>query len=124
MSCSINYIRTHYKCEGRIEKSVPRDHRLSILSKPRAAKRRSPGRIFLSYPHTHDRFLYSPLCHITLDVLSYPNDRLFYSPLCHITLDALLFGDSSFSKNTTHLFSLLCRNALLDKNVSSKLSVL
>ena len=46
-------------CEGRIEKSVPRDHRLSSLGKPCDAKRRSSGRIFLSYPHTHDRFLYA-----------------------------------------------------------------
>ena len=27
----------HYSCEGVIEKSVPRDHRLSSLSKPRDA---------------------------------------------------------------------------------------
>ena len=32
-----------------IEKSVPRDHRLSSLGKPRDAKRRSSERIFLSY---------------------------------------------------------------------------
>ena len=48
----------HYSCEGRIEKSVPRDHRLSSLGKPHDAKRRSSGWIVLSYPHTHDRFLY------------------------------------------------------------------
>ena len=47
----------YYSCEGRIEKSVPRNHRLSSLGKPRDAKRRSSGQIFLSYPHTHDRFL-------------------------------------------------------------------
>ena len=51
--------RIHYSCEGRIEKSVPRDHRLSSLGKPRDAKRRSSGQIFLSYPHTHGGFLYS-----------------------------------------------------------------
>ena len=44
--------------EGRIEKSVPRDHCLTSLGKPRDAKRRSSGRIFLPYPHTHGRFLY------------------------------------------------------------------
>ena len=49
--------------EGRIEKSVPWDHCLSSLDKPRDAKQRSSGRIFLSYPHTHDRFLYE-LCNI------------------------------------------------------------
>ena len=35
--------RTHYSCEGRIEKSVPWDHLLSSLGKPRDAKRRSSG---------------------------------------------------------------------------------
>ena len=49
----------HYLCEGRIEKSVPRDHGLSSLGKPRDAKRRSSGQIFLSYSHTHNGFLYS-----------------------------------------------------------------
>ena len=39
-----------------IEKSVPRDHRLSSLDKPRGAKRRSLGWILLFYPHTHDIF--------------------------------------------------------------------
>ena len=37
-----------YSDEGRIEKSVPRDHRLTLLGKPRDAERRSSGRIF--YP--------------------------------------------------------------------------
>ena len=37
-----------YSCEGRIEKSVPRDHRLSSLGKPRGAKRRSSDTFF--YP--------------------------------------------------------------------------
>ena len=31
---------------------------MSSLGKPRDAKRQSSGQIFLSYPHTHDRFLY------------------------------------------------------------------
>ena len=44
-------------CEGRKEKSVPRDHLLSSLGKPRDAKWRSSGQIFLPYPHTHDKFL-------------------------------------------------------------------
>ena len=39
------------------KKSIPRDHRLSSLSKTRDTKRLSLGRIFLSYPHAHDRFL-------------------------------------------------------------------
>ena len=50
--------KNHYSCEGRIENSAPQDHCLSSLSKPRDAKRRYSGRIFLSYHHTHDRFLY------------------------------------------------------------------
>ena len=51
--------KIHYSCECRIEKSVPHDQRLSSLGKPRDAKRRSSGQIFLAYRHTHDRFLYS-----------------------------------------------------------------
>ena len=51
--------RNHYSSEDEIEKSVPRDHRMSSLGKPRDANRWSSGRIFLSHPHTHDRFLYS-----------------------------------------------------------------
>ena len=51
----------HYSCEGRIEKSVPRDHCLSSLGKPRDAKRQSSGQIFLSYRQTHDRFLQSTI---------------------------------------------------------------
>ena len=39
----------NYSCESRIEKSVPRDHLLSSLGKPRDAKRWSSGRIFF-YP--------------------------------------------------------------------------
>ena len=31
-------IRIYHECEGRIDKSVPRDHRLSSLGKPRDAK--------------------------------------------------------------------------------------
>ena len=65
----------HYLCEGRIEKSVPWDHRLSSLGKPRDAKRRSSGRIFLSYPHIHDRLLYfasrSILNHMVAQMLTY-----------------------------------------------------
>ena len=41
--------RIHYSNEGRIEKSVPQDHPLSSLGKPRDGKRRSSGRIFLSH---------------------------------------------------------------------------
>ena len=51
--------RIHYSSKGRIEKSVPQDHHLSSLGKPRDAKWRSSGQSFLSYPHTHDGFLYS-----------------------------------------------------------------
>ena len=34
-------IRIYHECEGRIEKSVPQDRRLSSLGKPRDAKWRS-----------------------------------------------------------------------------------
>ena len=54
--------------EDRIEKAVSRDHRLSSLGKPRDAKRQSTGKIFLSYPHTHDRFLYTFLCQLQVKV--------------------------------------------------------
>ena len=40
-----------------IEKSVPRDHSLTLLGKSRGARQSPSGRIFLSIPHTHDRFL-------------------------------------------------------------------
>ena len=45
-------------CEGGVEKSVPRDHQFSSLGKPCDANWWSSGGIFLSHPHTHDRFLY------------------------------------------------------------------
>ena len=38
-----------------IEKSIPRDPRLSLLGKPRDASEQ----IFLSHPHTPDGFLYT-----------------------------------------------------------------
>ena len=44
-------------CEGRIEKSVPRDHRFSSLGKPRDDKRQSTWQFFLSYSHTHDSYI-------------------------------------------------------------------
>ena len=53
--------RNHYSCEGGIEKSVPPDHHLSSLGKPRESNQWSSGRIFLSHPHTHDGYLYSQL---------------------------------------------------------------
>ena len=40
--------KIHYSCEGRIEKSVPRDHRLSSLGKPLDASRDPRDRF--SYP--------------------------------------------------------------------------
>ena len=48
-----------YLCEDGIEKSIPRDHRLSSLGKPRDANRRSSQYIFLSYPYTQDGPFYS-----------------------------------------------------------------
>ena len=54
--------RVHYPSEGRIENTVLPDHHLSSICKPRDAKRRSSEWIFLSYPHTHDRFIYCLRC--------------------------------------------------------------
>ena len=48
-------IRIHHECEGRIEKSVPRDHRLSSLS---MTNDDPEGQIFLSYPHTTNGFFF------------------------------------------------------------------
>ena len=45
--------------KGGIEKSVPWDHCFSSLSKPCDAKRRFLRQIFLSHPHTRDRYLLS-----------------------------------------------------------------
>ena len=42
-----------------METSVPGDNPLSSHGKPRDANRRSSEQIFLSHPHTHDRFLYA-----------------------------------------------------------------
>ena len=58
-SAQLKIIRIYHECEGRIEKSVPRDQRLSSFGKPRDAKRRSSGGIFLSYPHTNNGFFFS-----------------------------------------------------------------
>ena len=51
--------RIHYSCEDGIEKSVPRNHRLSSLSKPHDDNWWSLGRIFLSHSNTHKGSLYS-----------------------------------------------------------------
>ena len=43
--------RIYYSYENGIEKSVPRDHHLSSLGKPRDANRWSSGQIFLSHSY-------------------------------------------------------------------------
>ena len=43
---------------ARIEKSAARDHPLTLLGKPRYANPWSSGRISLTFPQTHDIFLY------------------------------------------------------------------
>ena len=40
------------------EKSAPRDHSLASLGKPRDVRQWPSGQIFLSAPHTHNRYLY------------------------------------------------------------------
>ena len=42
-----------------IEKSAPRDHCLALLGEASWCQTMTLGRIFLSAPHTHERFLYS-----------------------------------------------------------------
>ena len=49
-----------------IEKSVHRNHCLLSPCKPHDAKGLSSRRIFLSHPHTHDRFLYCLLIHFII----------------------------------------------------------
>ena len=49
--------KKNHSCEGRIEKSIPPDHRLPLLGKLHDANRQSMGGIFLSYPQTHDIIL-------------------------------------------------------------------
>ena len=43
----------HYLCEDGIEKSVPQDHRLSSLDKPRDSKHNPRDGPSYSYPHIH-----------------------------------------------------------------------
>ena len=52
-------IRAHYLYEDVIEKSVPSDHCLSPLSKPRDAYQCSSVQIFLFHPYNHDGYFYS-----------------------------------------------------------------
>ena len=65
----------YYLCEGRIEKFVPRDHRFLSLGKPHDAKRGSSGRIFLSYPHTHYRFLLYESAHEILVLITLMSNK-------------------------------------------------
>ena len=96
--------RIHYSWKGRIEKFLPRDHRLSSLGKPGDAKRRSSGRIF--YPT------------VTLSINSYTlsvslvgyNQRLWH--FFYFMLDLYLkTSNQLFLKITIiiHLFSQICK---------------
>ena len=74
----------HYSCEGRIEKFVLRHRRLSSLGQPHDAKRRSIGQIFISFSHTHDRFLYKfTILENWMGI--FPNLELLYG--CHLLED-------------------------------------
>ena len=73
--------RIHYSCEGRIEKAVPGDHRLSSLGKPCDTKWRSSGQIFLYNPHTHDGFLYDYMGHDTRTKRGPEVIKLFHAQL-------------------------------------------
>ena len=83
----------HYSCEGRIEKSVTRDHRLSSLSKPRDAKRQSWGWFFLSYPHTHDCYLESLTFHL----------KIVSAIFCNNTFVCVFFFNSRFNRLSNSL---------------------
>ena len=50
-------------------KSVPRDHSLSLLGKPRDEKRKTIATDFSIPPHTHDRFSYTYLSGCSFQVL-------------------------------------------------------
>ena len=51
--------RISHGCLVQIKKSVPRDHYLASLGKASLCQTLTLRRIFLSAPHTHERFLYS-----------------------------------------------------------------
>ena len=51
-------IRIHHKCEGGLEKSIPRITDWYQEACPVMTSDDHKGRIFLSYPHTHDRFFF------------------------------------------------------------------
>ena len=52
------HIRIHYECEGRIEKYVPRIAVWHHEACRVMTNGDSEGRIFLSYPHTNNEFLF------------------------------------------------------------------
>ena len=52
--------RIYYGCLVRIEKSIPQDHCLALLGKASWCQTVTLGQIFLSAPHTHEKFIYSP----------------------------------------------------------------
>ena len=74
-----------------MEKTIPHDHLLSTLGKPRDAKRRSSGRIFLSYPHTYDRFFYPAV----LPTLENPISHTPYQPMGRIKNETATRGKKS-----------------------------
>ena len=72
--------RIHYSREGRIEKIFPLGSPFVIIRQPRDAKQGSSGQIFLSYPHTHDRFLYDKILHCLLILLQKNQNMREYLP--------------------------------------------
>ena len=72
-------------CEDGIEKYVPHDHRLSSLGQPPDTKWRSSRPIFLTHPHTRDRFLYYflvCLCFFLLELI-YFHEKLYNDHIWH-----------------------------------------
>ena len=61
--------RTYHGCLARIEKFVPRDHCLTSLCTASRCQTVTLGQIFLSAPHTSERFLYSTHHHHSYIIL-------------------------------------------------------
>ena len=55
--CEGGIIRIYHECEGRIEKSVPKINNWHLKACRVMTNGDRGGRIFLSHPHNHDRFL-------------------------------------------------------------------
>ena len=110
----------HYTCEDRIEKSVPRDQRLSSLGKPLDAKRRSSGRIFLSWLGSFVIFenpsLGISVCHHSASLLmpnGDPRDGFFYPTN---TLMIYTYNMSPASRRCWQIYEISTKNCVCWSN--------